>query len=190
MENAYGEDPIRLEQAISCHNAYLGLSWSFPKGWWVFDLNSSNFNPERGDTRDPALLDIIYGDGYRYLDLAFFANHSSSSRRNFLGFYLSAEFREDSRNIGQYMASFEERLSEKYGGAAAVLLSGIDSINGISFEKRIFEISLPNSSFRILSLCAGLQNGYFLNIMAYHWPENKNAVSSIFDALNKALTLE
>ena len=188
--DSFKEDPVRLEQALSCHNTYLGLSYTFPVGWWLYDLNTANLSPEPADTEDTAQLDIIYDEDNRFMELAYFANQSSWGRRNFCGFSLNAELREGTAGIAEYMKDFEGHLREKYGQDIVFLNSETVGIVGVSFEKRIFEVSRSQDSFGILTLSTAVQNGYFLNIIAYYRADNKNADSFIFDALEKALALE
>ena len=188
--DGYSNDPLRLDEATSYHNAYLGFSFTLPAGWWLHDINSANLSLERGDTSDPALLDIIYGDNYRYMNLAHFSNLSSSSRRNYLGFYLSAEFWENVRTINDFMPIFEEQIAKIYGDSLVLLIADIENIGEYSFEKRIYEISRQTGSFRIVTMSAAAQNGYFLTMIAYYWSDNRNADSYIFDALGRAMTLE
>ena len=189
-DETYGE-PIRIEQSITCHNDYLGFSWSFPRGWWLYDLNSANFSPDHSDTSDPSFLDIIYNDNFCLMELAHFSNLKSPGRKNHLYFYINAEFHEDSGSIGEYMAYLEENMLRKYEeDTVFLLISGVDDIGGVPFEKRIFEVSGFKDSFRIITLSTGVHNGYFLNIIVRYWPENQNAEFFIFDALDRALELE
>jgi hypothetical protein len=190
-QNRYEEDAIRLEESITFYNDYLGFSYTIPKGWWLYDLNSANFSRDQEDTADAATLDIEYEDGYTRIGLASFANFRFSSKDRHLGFEMAAEFREDSNSIEKYMPHFEESMLKNDGEAVYSLLeSGSSYIAGRNFEKRVYGLTRPKASCKLITISIGVKEGYFLNIIANYWPGNKNAEFAIIDAIDKAVVFD
>jgi hypothetical protein len=180
-----------VEESTTFYNDYLGFSYTIPKGWWLYDLNSSNFSRDQEETGDAVSFDIEYGDDYSRIGLASFANFRFSSKRKHLGFEMAAEFREDSGSIAEYMPHFEEALLKSVGEAAFSLLeSGSLDISGRNFEKRVYELTRLRASYKLITLSAGVKKGYFLYIIVTYWPGNKNAESTITDAIDKALVFD
>ena len=192
--NQFEEDAIQLEVPVTYRNKYLGIIYTIPSGWWLYDLNSSNFNTDGMGTEDSITLDIIYGDDYSLIELVSFANLQSSSKDNHLGFEVAAESREDSSSIQEYMPHFEEFILQKTKNqrdvSSSLLESGVANISGKDFEKRVFEVFRPRDTYRILTLTAPVKDGYFLNIMVNYWPNNKNAQTAIVNAVDKALIFD
>jgi hypothetical protein len=190
-QSRYEEDAIRLEESTSFYNSYLGFSFTIPKGWWLYDLNSANFSRDQEDTGDAAAFDIEYGDDYTRIGLASFANFRFSSKDRHLGFEMAAEFREDSRSIEEYMPHFEGSMLKSGGEAVCSLLeSGSSYIAGRNFEKRVYELIRPRASYKLVTISAGVKEGYFLNIIANYWPGNKNAEFAVTDTIDKALVFD
>jgi hypothetical protein len=189
--NRYEEDAIQLEQSITFYNDYLGFSYTIPKSWWLYDLNSANFSRDQEDTGDAVAFDIEYGDGYSCIGLASFANFRFSSKDRHLGFEMAAEFREDSNSIEKYMPHFERAMLKNDGEAVYSLLeSGSSYIAGRNFEKRVYGLTRSKASYKLITLSTGLKKGYFLNIIVNYWPRNKNAEFAITDAIDKALVFD
>ena len=187
--NGY-RDAIRLEQALACFNTYVGVSLTIPKGWWLHDLNTANFSPDPDDTADTSDFDIIYDDDSLRMDLISFANLRSFKRNTYLGFEMNVEYREEYREEtperGEYWGHFEGIPENPQD---TLIDSGVITIGGASFEKQIYEAAQPNN-LRIITLGTSLKTGYFLNIQAVYWAENKNAENLIIELINNALILD
>jgi hypothetical protein len=189
--NGYAEDAIRLEQALACFNSYVGVSFTIPRGWWLYDLNTANFSPDPADTADTSTFDIIYEDDSIRMDLISFANLRSFKRNKYLGFEMSMEYREEysgeTPERGEYWGHFEGFIPEN--PQDTLIDSGVITLGGASFEKHIYEAAQPNN-LRIITLGTSLKTGYFLNIQAVYWAENKNAENLIIELINNALILD
>ena len=189
--NGYGEDAIRLEQALACSNSYLDVSFTIPRGWWLSDLNTANFSPDPDDTADVAAFDIIYDDDSLRMELISFANLRSFNRNKYLGFEMNVEYHGEysgnSPERGEYWGHFEEFIPQN--PQDTLIDSGLITIGGASFEKHIYEATKPNN-LRIITLGTSLKTGYFLHISAVYWAENKNAENLIIELINNALILD
>jgi len=195
--SVYGEDAIKLEQALACSNTYVGVSFTVPKGWWLHDLNTANFSPDPDDTADAAAFDIIYDEDSLRMELISFANfrslHQNKYNQNkYLGFEMNAEYSleysDETLNRANYWGHFEEFIPINLRDA--LISSGIITIGNASFEKHIYEAAPPLNDLRIITLGTVLKTGYFLNIAAVYWGKNKNAETLIIELINNALVLE
>ena len=186
----YGEEAIRLAQALACHNTNLGISFTVPKGWWLYDLNTANFSPDPEDTADAAAFDYIYtGDDSFSMELMSIANLRYPERKKHLGFDISIESRKNSQEIGEFKSHYEKFIPEGEWNIT-LIDSGLTVINSVSFRKHVFEVSLPKNSFRIIDLTTVLETGDFLNITVRYWLKNKNAEHYILGIINRALTVQ
>ena len=61
-------EAIKLDSDTTFYNDYLGVSYTIPKGWWLYDLDEDNFSENKGDVSDPILMDVGFDDynGYNY----------------------------------------------------------------------------------------------------------------------------
>jgi len=196
-DSGYGEDAIRLEQALACSNTYVGVSFTVPKGWWLHDLNTANFSPDPDDTADAAAFDIIYDENSLRMELISFANlrslHQNKYNQNkYLGFEMNAEYSqeysEETLNRADYWGHFAEFIP--INPRDALISSGIITIGSASFEKHIYEAAPPLNDLRIITLGTLLKTGYFLNISAVYWGKNKNAETLIIELISNALALD
>ncbi|MDR2630259.1 MAG: hypothetical protein LBC60_04985 [Spirochaetaceae bacterium] len=186
-ENNVEQSAVRYEDAVAYHNSFLGFSYTVPKGWWLYNLNTENFGEDQEETADPAGLDIYYGDDGDYIDLISFANLQFSNMDNHLGFDINAETVNGVRNISGYMEYFEEFMLEPEEDTTYQLLSSRSTdINGAAYEQRIFEVNkADDTKFNVLTLTREVNGGYFLTIMVSYWPNNKNAETTIINAVAK-----
>jgi hypothetical protein len=186
---AYEENALKVEADTVYHNGYLGFSYTLPRGWWLYTLNADNFSEDPGDTSDPDIMDISYGEDSSSLDLISFANLQFSTQDNHLGFNINAESIEGVRTIEAYMEAFEEYMLEPVKDTEYFLLdSDRLDIKGVSYEKRIFKVDREEADFNILTLTRPVKQGYYLTIMVNYWPLNKNAEQAVIGAVTKALS--
>ena len=193
-----GEDEAALEaEAVkygadtAYHNAFLGFSYTVPKGWWLYRLYTDNFSADPGETGDIGSLDISYGEDagkdYRFIGLISFANLQISTRDNHLGFYISAEALDGISGMAEYMEYYEGFMLEPDDNEYALLDSGQAAINGLPWERRVFEVIREKDSYRYVTFTRAAGNGYYLTIRVSYWPENKTAEDVILAALSKAM---
>jgi len=99
----YEHDAIRLEHDTVFSNAFLGISYTVPKSWLIYDLNSANFNEfnafegashvsSLAETEGIEKLDIIYGNGFNRIDLLNIANLRKVKDKNYINLKIFAEF--------------------------------------------------------------------------------------------------
>jgi hypothetical protein len=186
---SYEQDAVKIEADTTYHNGYLGFSYTVPKGWWLYDINTDNFSEDPDETADSVSLDISYTDEYNYIGLISFANLQFSTRDNHLGFDISAESVTGVGSIGEYMKYYEEYMLEPEEDASYTLLdSGRENIKGRVYEKRTFQVIKEEDDFNILTLTCPVNDGYYLTIMVNYWPDNSGAEDTIIRAVTKALS--
>ena len=185
----YWEDAIRIEKALTCHNTNMGISFTIPKGWWIYDLNTANFSPDRDDTAGADSLDIIYGVNFTRIELVKFANFRFPRRKKYLGFDISAGSGGNFPVNGEF-PEYDDGFISENNLNTSLIDSGFVTINNIPFEKQIYEVTQPRNKFRIITLSTGLKTGNFLNISIKYWLKYKNAEFFIIGLLDRSLTLE
>ncbi|MDR2020137.1 MAG: hypothetical protein LBQ14_05150 [Treponema sp.] len=181
------KDAVKYKDTVVYHNSFLDFSYTVPKGWWLYALNTENFSEDQEETVDPTGLDIYYGDDGDYMDLISFANLQFSKLDNHLGFDINAETIDGVTELGDYMEYFEEYMLEPEEDTAYELLSASRvPINNILYEQRIFKVLKEKTTeFNLLTLTRQVNGGYFLTIIASYWPANKNAETAIISAVTK-----
>jgi hypothetical protein len=181
----YGADTVY-------HNAFLDFSYTVPKGWWLYSLDADNFSADPEETADIGSLGVSYGEDagmdYRFIDLISFANLQFSTRDNHLGFDISAEALDGIGSMAEYMEYYESFMLEPDKNKYALLDSGQVNINGLPWERRVFEVIQDGDNFCYLTLTRAAGNGYCLTIRVSYWPENKTAEEVILAALSKAMS--
>jgi hypothetical protein len=186
--NDVESNAVKTDRDITYVNGYLGVSFTVPKGWWLYDVNSDNFSEDEGDTGDPAALDIYFDGGQSYISLISFANLQYSGKDNHLGFDINAESLEEISSLAEYMEYYEAFMLEPENGTEYSMLdSGRIDINGSDYEKRVFLVSPPSEGreYELMTLTRPAGENFYLTIVASYWPENRNAQASIISAVGK-----
>lgn len=182
---------VKSEEDTTYHNSYLGFSYTVPKGWWAYRLYQDNFSPDPDETADPGSLDIQFGENagkkYRFIDLASFANLQFSTRDNHLGFYFSAETLENVNSLAEYMEYYENYMLEPDTYEYQLSDSGQEEINGLVYERRIFEVIREEDNYYYITFTRPVANGYYLTLRASYWPANTDAEELIISALSRAM---
>jgi hypothetical protein len=184
-------DAVKYDADTTYHNGFLGFSYTVPRGWWLYRRQADNFSTDPGDTSDLAGLDISYGEDagldYSYIGLITFANLQFSTRDNHLGFHISAETLDGIDNLAEYMEYYENYMLEPDDDEYELLDSGGAEINGLAWERRVFEIIREEDNYRYVTFTKPVNNGYYLTIKVSYWPENKNAEETIRAAIARAI---
>jgi hypothetical protein len=170
-------------------NDYLGVSYTLPKGWWLYDVNTDNFSEEEGDTGYPDILDIYYDGEQSYINLISFANLQHSGKDNHLGFDINAESLEGISSLAEYMEYYEEFMLEPEEDTEYSMLdSGKIDIKGSDYEKRVFLVSpSERREYELITLTRPARENYYLTVVASYWPENKNAQTAVINAVGKGM---
>jgi hypothetical protein len=190
-ENDNEKSAIQLDESAVYTNSYLGVSYTIPKGWWLYEINDINFNDDKEKTGDTMNLDINYNDDYTYIELCHFANLQFSKHDNHLGFDLGAESAEGRNSFSSYMEYFEEWMLEPVDDYTYELVNSDQiSINSVKCEKRTFKAHSETSDFNLLTLTLPVQNGFYLTFSADYWPDNRNAEKNIINAVSRGLKIE
>jgi hypothetical protein len=168
---------VKYNADTTYHNGFLDFSYTVPRGWWLYKLNEDNFGAMAEETGDLETLDLSYGEDagmdYSYMGLISFANLQFSTRDNHLGFDISAESLEGIGNLDAYMNYFEGFMLEPDDNTYELLESGTEEINGLAYERRIFEVIREEGNFCFLTFTRPAPAGYYLTIKASYWPENQ-----------------
>jgi hypothetical protein len=184
---------LKYEADTTYYNGWLGFSYTIPKGWWLYQLNSNNFSedPEVSGAWDT--LDINYGTDrgfdYSYLMFVSFANLQYSFRDNHIGFFISAESLDGINTIEEYMEYYEKYILEPDSNTYELLESDSLKLGGVIYERRVFDvIQEGGSNYHYLCITRLLKDGYFFTIRTSYWPQNKNAERIIQSAIAKSLS--
>jgi hypothetical protein len=182
---------VKYAADTTFHNSFLDFSYTVPKGWWQYRLQSDNFSVDPGETADIGSLDVSYGEDagmdYSYIGLISFANLQLSTRDNHLGFHISAETLDGINSLAEYMEYYETYMLEPDENTYELLDSGRTEINGFSYERRAFEVIREEDNYRYCTFTRLVNKGYYLTIRVSYWPENKTAEDVILEALSKAM---
>jgi hypothetical protein len=190
----YEDDAEKLSSDVTFYNAFLGISYTVPKGCWLYSVNSDNFEDEEGGAASEINLDIFRGEdvGYSYanIDLLSFGTLQYSNKINHLGFDLAAELVEGVNSIGGFMEYYEKYMLEPEEDADYELEDSDQvTIKGIPFEQRKFLVDREEDDFYILSYTTKVKNNYYLTIDVSYWPENTDAERTIVDTIGKGLAV-
>jgi hypothetical protein len=190
-ENEVESDAVKYGADTAYHNTFLGFSYTVPKGWWLYRLHTDNFSADPGETGDTGSLDISYGEDagmdYSFIGLISFANLQFSTRDNHLGFHISAEALDGIGSMAEYMEYYEGFMLEPDDNEYALLDSGQVTINGLPWERRVFEVVREKDNYCYVTFTKAAGNGYYLTIRVSYWPENRTAEEVIMAALSKAM---
>jgi hypothetical protein len=190
-EDSVEDGAVRYGEAAVYHNSFLDFSYTVPRGWWLYSLNGDNFSADPEETQDRVNLDFRYGEDrgmkYSYLGLISFANLQYSPRDNHLGFDISAESLEGIENLEDYMNYFEAYMLEPDENEYELLESDRAQINGLSYERRVFEVIRDGGNYRYLTFTRPAANGCYLTIKVSYWPQNTGAEEETREALSRAM---
>jgi len=183
----------RLNEDASYYNDFLGVSYTIPKAWWVYDVNKKNFSASKGGITSEVSMDIGHNNSddrvSSQLWLVSFANLVTSSYDNHLGFNLDARLLRGANDISGFMEYLEDFMLEPTDEERYKLIDSQQvDINGKNFELRDYLVSRRGSTdYCILTLSCDVKNGYFFNVYVDYWPNNRNAKQQIIDSVTKAV---
>jgi hypothetical protein len=188
------ENAEKVTKEIRYYNDFLGVSYSVPKGWWLYDLNQENLSEFKGDITDDYAMDISYDDydgkDSSRLWILSFGNLQSDTHDNHLGFDIGAWAIEGVTSMPAYMNYFEEYMLEPEEDATYKMTDSQQiTINGIPFELRDYLVDRVEDDFQIVTYSCRIKEGYFLNIIVDYWPQHTKARQVILDSITKSLEL-
>jgi hypothetical protein len=183
---------VRLAEDASYYNDFLGISYTIPKTWWLYDLNGKNFNSAKGGITSEVSMDIgrNNNDGREHsqLWLVSFGNLVTSSYDNHLGFNLDARSIKGTTDISDFMEYFEGFMMEPTDEERYRLIDSRQvDIGGKIFELRDYHVSRRAVDYCIITLSCDVKNGYFFNVYVDYWPNNRNAKQQVIDSVTKAI---
>jgi len=183
---------VKLSKEIAYYNDYLGISYTIPRGWWLYEASGENLGESKGTITDDITMDIDYGkyESYAYSNiwLLSFGNLKESSQDNHLGFYLDAISLEGVNDMAGYMKYYETFMLEPTDDAAYRMTDSRQiTIKGKPFELRDYLVSREEDNFQIMTLSCQVKQGYFFNMAVDYWPDNARAKQTIIDSITKAV---
>jgi len=186
------EDAVKLNKEKKSYNDFLGLSYTIPKGWWIYEISEENLSDSRGVVLDPVSMDIFYNEfndrNYSNIWLASFGNLKSSSSDNHLGFTLNAWNVDGIDSMSGFVRYLEIYMLEPTEEAEYELTDSEEiTINGKVFEMRDFLVKREQDDYQIMTLCCEAKNGYFFISFVDYWPENTGAKKTIIESIGKAI---
>ena len=183
---------VKLNKETRYYNDYLGISYAIPRNWWLYEINEYNLSESKGDIIDDVAMDIDYGryENYRYANVWFvaFGNLEESSHGSHLGFSLDARSLEGINDVPGFMEYFEMFMLEPADEEEYSLLESQQiNIKGKIFELRDYLVSREGDDFNVMTLSCQIKQGYFFNVSADYWPDNKRAKQTIIDSITNAV---
>ena len=190
--NNYAYEDTALEYTVDTtyYNDYLGVSYTVPKNWWLYELDEYNFAEKQGETNNADLLNILTFDDDAYLELISVGNKQFSADSSHLGFSFNAEKLATASTLGEYMTTYEEYMLEPTETETVTLVdSSTIKIGNRDYAQRIFEIarSIEDDAYMVLTLTTKVKNDYYLNVDITYWPEMSNAGNIAINNLEKNL---
>jgi hypothetical protein len=188
------ENAEKVTKEIRYYDDFLGVSYSVPKGWWLYEVNQENFSDAKGDITTDDALDINYdeydGKDFSSIWLLSFGNLQADTSDNHLGFDIDTRALEGVTTLSGYMDYFEEYMLEPTEDADYKLTDSQQiTINGTPFELRDYLVDREEDDFQVVTYSCRVKEGYFLNIIVDYWPENTKARQVILDSITKSLEL-
>ncbi|MDR2073383.1 MAG: hypothetical protein LBP60_08130 [Spirochaetaceae bacterium] len=188
------ENAVKLTTETVYYNDFLGISYSLPKSWWLYEANEENVSESPGDITSDASMAVSYQEfqsyDFQYVGLLSFGNLKESTNDSHLGFEVFADYVEGAGSIAAFMQYFEKYMLEPTE-EAEYELTGSDqvTINGKSFEVRDYIVDRKgdDGDYKIITLTCPVKEGYFLNIIVDYWPQNTRAQQIIIDSLGQGL---
>ena len=184
----YEDTAEQLTEDREFHNGYLGVSFTMPAGWWLYELSAENFAPSAATTSDPGSLDIYKDDISYYMSLIDCATLQHSTKTNHIGFNFEAERLLDSATIEDFI-EYNETYMENDEGVFTPIASSNVTIAGKSFIGKTYEVPNGEDPYNLLALTGAVNDGYFLVVYVTYWPENVEAEDYAADILNENLKL-
>jgi len=184
---------VRLVEDTGYYNDYLGISYTVPKDWWIYDLNGKNFSGSKGGITSDISMDILRnnndGRAHSRLWLLSYSNLVTSSYDNHLGFRMEAWAIEGVDDISGFMDFFQEFMLEPMDEERYRLIDSRQvDIGGKNFELRGYLVSRRDSpELCIMTLSCDVKNGYFFNICVDYWSKNRNAKQQIIDSVTNSV---
>ena len=195
FDESPGEDwsAVKLNRDAAYYNDFLGISYTVPKGWWLYEASAENLDESKGVITDDILMELIYDNYEGYVStnawLMFFGNLEKSSQDNHLGFDLDARSLDGITDIAGFMKYFEIYMLEPTDEETYSLIDSRQAvIKGKPFEIRNYLVTRDKEeNFCVMTLSCQVKNGYFLNIKADYWADNTKAKDAIIDSVSKAI---
>ena len=179
---------VKMASDTRYYNDFLGISYSVPKDWWVYDLNRKNFNSSKGSIKSENSMDIRRNSGDKALWLVSFGNFVTSAYDNHLGFNLDAQSLRGINGISGFMKYYEDFMLRPTSEEVYRLVDSKQlDIGGKSFELRDYFISRVTVDYSIMTLSCEVKNGYYFSISVDYWPANKNAQQQVIDYVTKSI---
>ncbi|MDR2662641.1 MAG: hypothetical protein LBC31_06550 [Treponema sp.] len=187
-------DAVKLGKEISYYNDFLGVSYTVPNNWWLYEVNEENFSETKGAITDDISMDIMYGeyDKYSYANLWLisFGNLEDDRQDNHLGFDLDVRSIEGTPDMAAYMKYFEAYMLEPEDEVSYRMTDSQQvTINNTVFELRDYLVDRDEDDYQIMTLSCKIKEGYFLNLLINYWPENTKARQAIISSVGKGLQL-
>ena len=182
------DSPVRLGNEKTYFNDYLGLSYTVPRGWWLYELNEENFNETKGEILSHISMDIDYYDDYSRIWMINFGNLEYSTSVNHIGITFDARSSEGISGMAAYMRYFEDYMLEPTDTEDYSLREGgRRTIGGKVFEMRDYLVSREEDDYYIMTLSCEVGNGYYLNIFVDYWPENNRAKEDVIESISESI---
>lgn len=187
---AYEEDARQLTEATTYYNDLLGLRYTVPSGWWLYEVNSDNFSTTQGTTGDELSLDVLRGEGLAYLPMISFANLQYSNRDNHISIQIDAERTDTADSLAAYAQEYTDYMLEPVEDLEdyELLESWEADIGGVPCWRIVFLVPQEDQAdYCIMSLLFDTGTGYYLGIHANYWADNEGAVDSILQSIEGSL---
>jgi len=187
----YEDEAVKNTADTTYYNEYLGISYTLPAGWWLYNVTEDNFTTEQGVTGDKTLLDIGRGDGYTYIDLISCANLQYSTKDNHVGVDMYAESVDGMETLDEYYEDTLIYLLEPYNDENYELIDE-DSfeLGGREFKICYINVNRDSEPYEMLYTFCELHDGYFLLINLNYWPENTDVDKILKDKILANLEIE
>lgn len=195
--NSNLEAMTQLTENVTYHTTYLGVTNTLPKGWWTYDIDSNNVStdPELTDDRATLAIDFSTDSENEYMYLLGISNTNDSNRGNYTSLSFEAEKFESfptADDLSLYAEDYVEYLELPYEdgtpGWEFVEMS-IETINDKQWA--ISYLYSPETddyyAASMIYASTAVNDGYFLNIFMYYYPENTSAESSLRKHIEKNL---
>jgi hypothetical protein len=190
----YEQQATKNTQSTTYANSALGVSYTLPSDWWLYEANSSNFAFDAAKTVNLDLQEVLSSDGRDFLELISVGNYQYSNQADHIGLDLNAERVAGVTTIDGFMDYYDEFMLEPTDEYTYALESAEPAaLGGKAFARRIYRVIPVADSdgyYYILAYITPIKNDYFLTITANYWPEMANAANIVVDHLESNLNLD
>ena len=188
----YERNAKELRENTTFRNTFLGLEFTAPQGWWVYDCAPENFTTKPDGQTFPSDMSVYEEDGSSFIYLIDLGTLQDSRERDQSDLYIYAQKLKNENNLADYTQAIKEltkgKTDDEDDREYVFTKEESRTIGSIEFNMLYFDVGPDmDNNYLCVFLLAPLNNGYFLTMETSYWPENDSALEEMCEILAKNL---